>query len=59
MLNPYQWAHRDLEMGPGSCPETLETLARTCNVRLLPDVPTLAYRVAIELMAVKPASHRR
>jgi dTDP-4-amino-4,6-dideoxygalactose transaminase len=50
-LNPYQWAHRDVEIGPDSCPRTLEILARTCNIKLLPEIPTIAYRIAVELMA--------
>jgi dTDP-4-amino-4,6-dideoxygalactose transaminase len=50
-LNPYNWARKGAEPRADSCPQTLDILGRTCNVKLLPEVPTLAYRAAVELMA--------
>lgn len=52
-LNPYNWAQREIDTSPTCCPETLEILARTCNIKLLPEYPTLLYRLPIELMAKK------
>jgi len=50
-LDPYKWTQRKIEQTKEQCPKTLEILARTCNVKLLPHVPNLAYRAAIEMMA--------
>jgi dTDP-4-amino-4,6-dideoxygalactose transaminase len=50
-LDPYSWAQRKIEQTTDQCPKTLEILARTCSVKLLPHVPKLVYRAAIEMMA--------
>ena len=49
-LDPYAWAHRDIEFGPDTCPKTLDILARTCTINLVPDLPTPAYRLALQRM---------
>lgn len=50
-MNPYAWAQRDIELGTSCCPKTLDILARTCSVSLLPEVPTPVYRVFLQRMA--------
>lgn len=49
-LDPYAWAHRSVEIGPDSCPRTLEILQRTCTINLLPDLPMSAYKLAVRRM---------
>ncbi len=49
-LDPYAWAHRAIDFGPATCPRTLEILARTCTINLLPDLPSLAYALALRRM---------
>lgn len=48
-LDPYVWAERKIE--PPHCPQTLDILARTCNIKLLPEIPSVLFRGAVELMA--------
>lgn len=44
-MNPYAWAHRnDVRIREDDCPRTLRILERTCEIKLLPEIPTLAYR---------------
>ncbi len=50
VLNPHGWAAREVDYGPGSCPVTLEILARSCAVELAPEVPTPAFRYLIRPM---------
>jgi dTDP-4-amino-4,6-dideoxygalactose transaminase len=57
-LDPYAWAHRDIRITPDSCPNTLEILSRTCSVGLLPELPTLAYRMVVRRMMAAVASKR-
>lgn len=47
-LDPYAWAKR--EIPAPDCPETLDILSRTCNIKLLPEIPTVMFRGAVELM---------
>lgn len=49
-LDPYKWTHSPVEIGPDSCPKTLEILARTCMINLVPELPTPAYRLALRKM---------
>ncbi|MFN0074172.1 MAG: DegT/DnrJ/EryC1/StrS family aminotransferase [Chloroflexota bacterium] len=44
-LNPFTWAHREIDYSPDSCPKTLDILARTCTVELAPELPTPAFRL--------------
>jgi dTDP-4-amino-4,6-dideoxygalactose transaminase len=44
-LDPHAWAHRTVDYSPGSCPATLDILARTCTVELAPEVPTPAFQL--------------
>jgi dTDP-4-amino-4,6-dideoxygalactose transaminase len=39
-MNPFRWAHRELDYTPETCPRTIEILERTCTVSLDPQVPT-------------------
>ena len=50
-MNPYAWAHREIEYAVDSCPVTLDILARTCTVELTPEIPTTAFRVLARRMA--------
>ena len=44
-LDPYTWAYRnDVRIREDSCPQTLHILERTCEIKLLPEIPTLVYR---------------
>ena len=43
-MDPYAWAHRDVQVREDSCPETLRILERTCEIKLFPEIPTLVYR---------------
>ncbi|MCW0216476.1 MAG: DegT/DnrJ/EryC1/StrS family aminotransferase [Pseudonocardia sp.] len=43
-MDPYAWAAREIDHGPGSCPDTLRILGRTCAVDLAPELPTPAFR---------------
>jgi dTDP-4-amino-4,6-dideoxygalactose transaminase len=54
-LDPYAWAQRPVEAP--SCPQTLDILARTCSIKLLPDLPPMMYRGAVELMVRHVAAH--
>jgi dTDP-4-amino-4,6-dideoxygalactose transaminase len=43
--DPYQWAPRnDVRVREDSCPQTLQILERTCEIKLFPEIPTLVYR---------------
>ena len=44
-MDPYGWAARDVDHGPGAAPETLRILDRTCAVDLAPELPTPAFRL--------------
>lgn len=44
-MDPYGWAARDVDHGPGACQQTLRILARTCAVDLAPELPTPAFRL--------------
>jgi dTDP-4-amino-4,6-dideoxygalactose transaminase len=51
-FDPYRWAGRDREFfGPDECPRTLDILARTCRVRLFPDLPRTATRLFARRLA--------
>ncbi len=43
-MDPYSWAPRDVRIREDSCPVTLDILARTCHIRLFPEVPFIVYR---------------
>lgn len=43
-LDPYAWAARDVRIRDDSCPATLEILARTCHIKLMPEIPMLVYK---------------
>lgn len=49
-LDPYAWAHREIEFDEKTCPKTLEILARTCVIPLRPEFPTPLYRLWLERM---------
>jgi dTDP-4-amino-4,6-dideoxygalactose transaminase len=49
-LDPYVWAHRPIDIGPDTCPRTLDILERTCTINLVPDLPASAYKVAVRRM---------
>jgi dTDP-4-amino-4,6-dideoxygalactose transaminase len=43
--DPYAWAPRnDVRIREDSCPQTLQILERTCEIKLFPEIPTLVYR---------------
>jgi dTDP-4-amino-4,6-dideoxygalactose transaminase len=43
--DPYAWASsNDVRIREDSCPQTLQILERTCEIRLFPEIPTLLYR---------------
>jgi hypothetical protein len=49
--DPYAWASsNDVRIREDSCPQTLEILERTCEIRLFPKIPTLVYRQLIKKM---------
>ena len=51
-LDPYKWAEHDgAEITADTCPQTLEVLARTCNINLMPELPMPAFRAVVRLMA--------
>jgi dTDP-4-amino-4,6-dideoxygalactose transaminase len=51
-FDPYGWAGRtDDTLGPDTCPSTLDILARTCRVRLLPNLPRTATRMVARRLA--------
>lgn len=43
-LDPYSWAHREIELDDTTCRETLEIMARTCTFELAPEIPPVAFR---------------
>lgn len=49
-LDPYVWAGRDEAISEETCPKTLDILARTCSVQLLPEIPMPAYRLVVRRM---------
>lgn len=53
-LDPYQWAHREIDFSAAACPGTLDLLARTCTVELAPELPTPAYRLLVRRMMRRP-----
>ena len=47
-LDPYAWAPRnDVRIREDSCPQTLQILERTCDIKLMPEIPTLVYRQVV------------
>jgi dTDP-4-amino-4,6-dideoxygalactose transaminase len=51
-LDPYKWAEHDGDdITEDTCPQTLEVLARTCSINLMPELPMTAYRAVVRLMA--------
>lgn len=51
-MNPYAWAHRnDVRIREDNCPRTLHILERTCEIKLFPEIPTLAYRQIVGKMS--------
>lgn len=43
--DPYAWTpSNDMRIREDSCPQTLQILERTCEIRLFPEIPTLVYR---------------
>ena len=46
-FDPYAWAHRPIEQDAGSCPGTLDILARTCSVSVKPEIPVVALKAII------------
>jgi dTDP-4-amino-4,6-dideoxygalactose transaminase len=58
-LDPYAWAEREVDHGPGSCPNTLRILARSCAVELAPELPTPAFRVLARRTSAEPGPSRR
>jgi dTDP-4-amino-4,6-dideoxygalactose transaminase len=57
-LDPYAWAHRKIEYGPDSCPQTLEILRRTCTFELAPELPTPIFRMLAGRIA-RPSTKKR
>lgn len=50
-LDPYAWAPRPMPaLDRETCPRTLAILERTCKINLVPDLPSLAYRLAVSRM---------
>ena len=49
-LDPYAWVGRADPITAETCPKTLDILARTCSVQLLPDIPMPAYRLVVRRM---------
>lgn len=43
-IDPYGWAHRDVRIREDSCPDTLDILRRTCEIKLFPEIPMPAYQ---------------
>lgn len=43
-MDPYRWAHREIEHSPDACPTTLDVVARTCSVSLDPNIPISVLR---------------
>jgi len=49
-MDPYQWANRNIEQSPDSCPYTLQVLERSCSVSCDAEIPMpLIRRMAKEL----------
>lgn len=46
-LDPYQWAHRDIEYDERTSPVTLDILARSCSISVDPQIPVSALRQLI------------
>jgi dTDP-4-amino-4,6-dideoxygalactose transaminase len=49
-LDPYAWVGRADPITAETCPKTLDILARTCSVQLLPEIPMPAYRLVVRRM---------
>ena len=49
-LDPYKWAHREIDYPLDGCPATLDILARSCTVELAPEIPTPAFRILARRM---------
>ena len=43
-VDPYAAIQRDVRIKEDSCPRTLDILARTCHIKLMPEIPMAAYR---------------
>jgi dTDP-4-amino-4,6-dideoxygalactose transaminase len=43
-VDPYAAIQRDVRVKEDSCPRTLDILARTCHIKLMPEIPMAAYR---------------
>jgi dTDP-4-amino-4,6-dideoxygalactose transaminase len=51
-MNPYDWAHREIEYSEETCPKSLDILARTCRVSLGVQFPSIcSYALARTLVA--------
>ena len=43
-IDPYGWAPRDVRIREDSCPNTIDILNRTCEIKFFPEIPMVAYR---------------
>lgn len=51
-MNPYDWAHREIDYSPDTCTRSLDILARSCRVSLGAQFPSIcAYALARKLAA--------
>lgn len=58
-MNPFKWAHREIDYSPESYAATLEILSRTCSIDLAPELPGLAYRLLAHRLATSGATRQR
>jgi hypothetical protein len=49
-MNPWKWAHREIDYGPETCARSLDILARACRVALGQRYPVPIVRMAAKRM---------
>jgi len=50
-MNPWAWAHREIDYGPDSCARSLDILKRSCRVALGQRYPVALVRIAAKRLA--------
>jgi dTDP-4-amino-4,6-dideoxygalactose transaminase len=52
-MNPYKWANREITYSADMCIRTLDILARTCRISLIPQYPLSAVRLRAMMLLEK------